>query len=88
MTHSPEPSALQHESALGDELQILVALVKRLVLESGNPSGFSAEDWVSAWVREPLPALGGKTPIASLKEPGGLDRVRTILLRIQSGAYC
>lgn len=67
-----------------DELERLVA---QIVQESGRPDGFDARQWVERWISEPLPAFAGERPLDVLARPGGLERVRTALLRIQSGAY-
>jgi uncharacterized protein (DUF2384 family) len=35
----------------------------RLIQESGNPEGFGAIAWMSRWLNDPIPALGGARPI-------------------------
>lgn len=34
-----------------------------MVRESGNPEGFDAASWLSAWMTTPVPALGGARPL-------------------------
>lgn len=63
-------------------------LVQRLVRESGAPTDFDAHAWVTAWIREPHPALGNTAPLDVLDTPNGYEKVRTLLLRMQSGAHC
>jgi len=65
----------------------LCAVVQRMVGESGTPAGFDARAWLDHWMTEEVPALGFKRPADLLKEPGGFDRVQTILKGMQSGAY-
>lgn len=73
--------------AFSDDIITLTALVERMVGESGEPAGFDARTWLDHWLREAVPALGDRTPLDVLKEPGGLEVVRSLLLRSQSGAF-
>jgi hypothetical protein len=66
------------------ELELIVA---RIVRESGRREGFDAKCWIDRWLADPLPAMGGRRPVDVLEDPGGLERVRAVLLRMQSGAY-
>lgn len=65
----------------------LVALVDRIVLESGNSTGFDAAAWTAEWLATENAALGGKKPIDSLSTSDGRDLVKALVLRMQSGAY-
>lgn len=65
----------------------LVGQVQAMVEESGNPEGFDAENWVSRWLREPIPALGGERPVDLLDTMEGQALVSETLARMQSGAY-
>jgi putative toxin-antitoxin system antitoxin component (TIGR02293 family) len=65
----------------------LVGQVEAMVKESGDPDGFSAAEWLSRWLREPLPALGGRLPITLLDTMAGQALVSQMLSRMQSGAY-
>lgn len=76
-------SLTEHEHAF----QQLLELVQQLVRESGDPRGFDAAAWLMAWMQQPNPALGHVTPAAFLERPQGFERVRVLLLRMQSGAY-
>lgn len=69
------------------DLATLELDVTRIVQESGRPDGFDARQWLNGWIAEPVPALGFRRPLDVLAEPGGLELVRTILARMQSGAY-
>lgn len=73
--------------AFSDDIIILTALVERMVGESGEPAGFDARTWLDHWLREAVPALGDRTPLNVLNEPGGLEVVRCLLLRSQSDAF-
>lgn len=65
----------------------LVGQVEAMVQESGNPEGFDAGAWVSRWLQEPVPALGGQRPIDLLDTMEGQALVSTTLAQMQSGAY-
>lgn len=65
----------------------LVGQVEAMVNESGDPEGFNAAEWLSRWLREPLPALGGKMPIEFLGTIAGQSLISQMLSRLQSGAY-
>jgi uncharacterized protein (DUF2384 family) len=70
-----------------DQVSALQALVERIVRESGKTQGFDAQAWLTRWLDETLPALAGRRPADVLREPGGYEQVRTIVARMQSGAY-
>ena len=70
-----------------DSVRQLQGLVDRIVAESGNPSGFDSARWVSEWIEKPNAALGGRLPREFFEEAGGLERVRSLLVRMQSGAF-
>lgn len=72
------------------EIAALVRLVRTIVDESGDPAmakAFDAAAWLEDWLHQPNPALGGRLPSAWLGRSGGLDVLRTLILRAQSGAY-
>ncbi|MBI0436175.1 antitoxin Xre/MbcA/ParS toxin-binding domain-containing protein [Roseomonas sp. KE0001] len=65
----------------------LVGQVQAMVEESGNSEGFDAAEWVSRWLSEPLPALGGAKPLDFLDTMEGQALVSSMLARMQSGTY-
>lgn len=65
----------------------LVALVQRVVNESGDPVGFDARAWTTRWLRRRIPALGGACPAEYMATPDGRALVKTLIKRMQSGAY-
>lgn len=65
----------------------LLALVRQMVEESGNPEGFDARAWLADWMQRPVPALGGRTPLSFMESEEGRALVTNILGRMQSGAY-
>ena len=65
----------------------LVGQLETIVAEAGASEGFDATEWVSRWLREPLPAFGGERPIDFLDTMEGQSLVSDALARIQSGAY-
>ena len=70
-----------------DDIAALTALVQRMVEESGAPVGFDSWAWLDQWLLELAPAIGHRRPLDVLSKPGGLDLVRSYLLRAQSGAF-
>ena len=65
----------------------LIDQVQSIVDESGDPEGFDATTWMSRWLNEPLPALGGVCPVDLLDTMEGQARVSNAIAQIQSGAY-
>ncbi len=65
----------------------LVGQLQAVVQESGNPEGFDAAAWMSRWLSDPVPALGGARPIDLMDTMEGQALVSTTLAQLQSGAY-
>jgi len=78
---SPEDS----ERVLG--LAKLVGQLEAMLEDAGVTEPFDAPEWVSSWLREPLPALGGERPIELLDTMEGQALVSRALAQVQSGAY-
>ena len=78
-------SSDESERVLG--VENLIAMVQTMVEESGDPTGFDAARWVSEWLTEPLPALGGETPASYMDTFEGQKLVANLLAMSQSGAY-
>jgi hypothetical protein len=70
-----------------EDFDLLLTDVQRIVRESGRGEGFDATRWLSDWLSLPVPALGDQAPADVLQTPGGLQTVRTLLARMQSGAF-
>lgn len=85
ITQSEQLASDESERLLG--VARLIGQVEAIVAESGDPKGFDAPEWLSRWLREPLPALGGTPPMALLDTMEGQAMVAEALSRIQSGAY-
>lgn len=75
----------ESERVLG--LWAMIDQVQRMVDESGDPTGFDAADWLSRWLSEPVPALGGSKPLEWMDTMEGQRVVRAIIARMQTGAY-
>ena len=80
-TLSPEAS----ERVIG--MAKLVGQLEAVIQESGDPEGFDATAWMSHWLNDPLPALGGARPIDLMDTMEGQALVSTTLAQLQSGAY-
>lgn len=65
----------------------LVGQLQAMIEESGNPEGFDAAAWLSQWLREPVPALGGARPFDLMDTMEGQALVSRTLAQMQSGAY-
>ena len=74
-------------TALEDHIAILTMLVRRMVDESGDPTGFDAQAWLDHWLSVVVPALGDRRPLGVLNAPGGLEVLRSLLLQAQYGAF-
>ena len=68
-------------------LRELIALAERIVRESGDPKGFNAEAWVTRWLDNPCPALGGRRPADYMDTEDRRATVFNLVLMQQSGAY-
>ena len=65
----------------------LLGQVQTMVQESGNPDGFQASAWLSAWMSAPVPALNGARPLDLMDTMTGQALVSQVLSQMQSGAY-
>jgi uncharacterized protein (DUF2384 family) len=73
--------------ALEDDIATLTVLVQGMLADSGSQTGFDARAWLDHWLTGVIPALGNRRPIDVLNEPDGLEVVKSLFLRAQSGAY-
>jgi putative toxin-antitoxin system antitoxin component (TIGR02293 family) len=78
-------SPAEGERVLG--LGRLLGQLQTMVRESGNPEGFDASAWLSAWMSAPVPALGGARPLDLMDTMTGQALVSQVLAQVQSGAY-
>jgi putative toxin-antitoxin system antitoxin component (TIGR02293 family) len=78
-------SPAEGERVLG--LGRLLGQLQTMVRESGNPAGFDASAWLSAWMSAPVPALGGARPLDLMDTMTGQALVSQVLAQVQSGAY-
>jgi putative toxin-antitoxin system antitoxin component (TIGR02293 family) len=82
---SADMSTAESERVIG--LSKLIGQVQAMVAESGDPIGFDAAKWFSAWIAEPSPALGGRKPEDLLETADGREAVARLLAQMQSGAF-
>lgn len=73
------------ERVLG--VESLIGQVETMVIESGDPTGFDAAKWTSAWLNSPLPALDNQTPASYMDTIEGQKMVSNLLATAQTGAY-
>ena len=77
----------QHASEKVVGLATLIGQVETLVEEQGAPAGFDAAKWFRDWMRQPVPALGGRKPVELLDTKEGQQIVSGLLDAIRAGAY-
>lgn len=69
-------------------LSRLIGQVDAMVRQSGEPPAhFSAARWFSAWMAEPVAALGGACPQELLDTADGREALGNLLLQMQNGVY-
>ncbi|GBG14760.1 pyruvate carboxylase subunit B [Novimethylophilus kurashikiensis] len=78
-------SSMHSELVLG--VLKMVGQVQSMVVDSGNPEGFNAAQWLAHWLAIPLPALNGEHPADYLDTIEGQRMISNLLSRMQSGAY-
>lgn len=78
-------SSDESERVLG--MENLIGVAHTMIEESGNAAGFDAARWVSTWLTQPLPALGGAMPASYMDTFEGQRLLAELLLMSQSGAY-
>jgi len=61
--------------------------VQRMVSESGDPTGFDVDIWLTRWLAKPIGALNGATPNSYLDTLEGRALVTKLLAQMGSGAY-
>lgn len=65
----------------------LVNFVDSLIERSGDPREFSAVTWLSVWLRQSNPALGGVRPVELLDTDEGMQMLARLIAQMESGAY-
>jgi len=66
----------------------VASALRRLLKESGDPKeveSFDLEGWVSEWIAQPQPELGGRPPAELLRNPEGQRVVEQLLERMRGG---
>ena len=68
----------------------LIDQLKAKLAESGDPAAaadFDVDQWLTNWMRQPVPALGGRCPAEYMHSIEGQERVARLLAMMQSGAF-
>jgi putative toxin-antitoxin system antitoxin component (TIGR02293 family) len=68
----------------------LIGQVETMLEESGDPDlmqDFDAARWLTHWMEEPIPALGGATPADYMDTIEGQEMISKLLATMQTGAY-
>jgi putative toxin-antitoxin system antitoxin component (TIGR02293 family) len=65
----------------------LIGQAQSLVNESGSQKRFDAAAWMSVWIDQPIPALGGKAPAEFMDTVDGRGLISNLLSQQQSGTY-
>lgn len=78
------------ESAVALGVARIVGELERILAESGDPElmqDFDVAVWAGSWLREPVPALGGRTPLDYMDNAYGQETVLQLIGQMQSGAF-
>jgi putative toxin-antitoxin system antitoxin component (TIGR02293 family) len=68
----------------------LIGQVETMLEESGDPDliqDFDAARWLTHWMEEPIPALGGASPAEYMDTIEGQEMISRLLATMQTGAY-
>ena len=68
----------------------LIGQVETMLEESGDPDlmkDFDAARWLTHWMEEPIPALGGASPADYMDTIEGQEMISRLLATMQTGAY-
>jgi len=68
----------------------LIGQVEAMLEESGDPElmhDFDAARWLTHWMEEPVPALGGATPADYMDTIEGQEMISRLIATMQTGAY-
>ncbi|MGJ7914199.1 antitoxin Xre/MbcA/ParS toxin-binding domain-containing protein [Massilia sp. LXY-6] len=68
----------------------LIGQVETMLDESGDPElmkDFDAARWLTHWMEEPIPALGGASPSEYMDTIEGQEMISKLLATMQTGAY-
>lgn len=68
----------------------LIGQVESMLAESGDPAltpNFDAARWLTHWMAQPLPALGGVAPADYMDTIEGQEMIARLLTMMQTGAY-
>ena len=68
----------------------LIGQVEAMLEESGDPElmkDFDAARWLTHWMEEPIPALGGASPAEYMDTIEGQEMISRLLATMQTGAY-
>jgi putative toxin-antitoxin system antitoxin component (TIGR02293 family) len=68
----------------------LIGQVEAMLEESGDPAlmkDFDAARWLTHWMEEPIPALGGASPSEYMDTIEGQEMISRLLATMQTGAY-
>jgi putative toxin-antitoxin system antitoxin component (TIGR02293 family) len=68
----------------------LIGQVEAMLEESGDPErmqDFDAARWLTHWMEEPIPALGGASPADYMDTIEGQEMISRLLATMQTGAY-
>ena len=68
----------------------LIGQVETMLEESGDPDlmkDFDAARWLTHWMEEPIPALGGAAPADYMDTIEGQEMISRLIATMQTGAY-
>lgn len=92
-TSLPDPNNSRRTAPTREHLSAVVKLtnqIRKMLSESGDPiaaADFDVDQWLTHWMEQPMPALGGRCPAEYMTSIEGQERVSRLLAMMQTGAY-
>lgn len=83
--NSPKGTASPHDAAF----DTLLAIAHQMLQDNADAHAmnFDVVTWLTTWIEQPLPALGGVTPASLMVTQAGVELVSDVLKSMASGAY-
>lgn len=69
------------------DFESLLAQLNEIIARSGYPENFDARKWLEEWITQPVPALGGKSPLELLDNEKGIEQIKQVIAAMESNAY-
>jgi hypothetical protein len=83
--NTPKGTASPYDAAF----DTLLAIAHQMLQDNADAHAmnFDVVAWLTTWIEQPVPALGGVTPASLMVTQGGGELVSDVLKSMASGAY-